>query len=108
GQIGDSGWIRTPGGVFVVDKTQFDDSGHIVHFGHLVEGEIVAGEFATAEVDAPRRDRSRRHHTATHLLHRALKDVLGEGTSQQGSYVGPDQLRFDFNYARAVDAHQLK
>jgi alanyl-tRNA synthetase len=107
GQIGDTGWIRTPGGVFVVDDTRFDDAGHIVHDG-LVEGEVHPGELARAEVDVRRRDRSRRHHTATHLLHRALKDVLGEGTSQQGSYVGPDQLRFDFNYARPVSAEQLQ
>jgi alanyl-tRNA synthetase len=107
GQVGDAGWIRTPGGVFVVDDTRFDDSGHIVHFGHR-EGEIHVGELARAEVDAPRRDKSRRHHTATHLLHRALKDVLGEGTSQQGSYVGPDQLRFDFNYSRPTSGEQLQ
>jgi alanyl-tRNA synthetase len=108
GQIGDAGWIRTPGGMFVVDDTRFDAAGHIVHHGKLAEGEIAIGELARAEVDAQRRDRSRRHHTATHLLHRALKDVLGEGTSQQGSYVGPDQLRFDFNYAGAVGRDDLK
>src|SRR5205085_483968 len=108
GQVGDTGWIRTPGGLFVVDETRFDDSGHIVHFGHVEQGVLRPGELAQAEVDAVRRDRSRRHHTATHLLHRALKDVLGEGTSQQGSYVGPDQLRFDFNYARALDREQLQ
>jgi alanyl-tRNA synthetase len=107
GQVGDTGSIRTPGGVFVVDDTRFDGAGHIVHYGH-VEGEIHVGDRARAEVDAYRRDRSRRHHTATHLLHRALKDVLGEGTSQQGSYVGPDQLRFDFNYARPLDREQLR
>jgi alanyl-tRNA synthetase len=107
GQVGDSGWIRTPGGVFVVDDTRFDGAGHIVHYGH-VEGDLRAGDLARAEVDAQRRDRSRRHHTATHLLHRALKDVLGDATSQQGSYVGPDQLRFDFNYARALDRAQLQ
>jgi alanyl-tRNA synthetase len=97
GQVGDAGEIRTPGGVFLVDDTRADEAGHIVHYGRLAEGEIEVGELARANVDAPRRDRSRRHHTATHLLHRALKDVVGEGTSQQGSYVGPDQLRFDFN-----------
>jgi alanyl-tRNA synthetase len=106
GQVGDTGWIRTPGGVFVVDDTRFDAAGHIIHFGHT-EGEVMVGDFARAEVDVQRRDRSRRHHTATHLLHRALKDVLGEGTSQQGSYVGPDQLRFDFNYPRSVTREQL-
>jgi alanyl-tRNA synthetase len=108
GQVGDTGWIRTPGGLFVVDDTRMDGGGRIVHHGHLEEGEVHIGELARAEVDAARRDRSRRHHTATHLLHRALKDVLGEGTSQQGSYVGPDQLRFDFNYPRAVDREQLQ
>ena len=107
GQVGDTGWIRTPGGVFVVEDTKSDGGGRIIHYGHL-EGELRAGELAHAEVDAQRRDRSRRHHTATHLLHRALKDVLGEGTSQQGSYVGPDQLRFDFNSPRAPDRHQLR
>jgi alanyl-tRNA synthetase len=107
GQIGDTGWIRAPGGVFVVDDTRFDGAGHIVHYGRL-EGEVQSGQLAHAEVDIARRDQSRRHHTATHILHRALKDVLGEATSQQGSYVGPDQLRFDFNYSRALDASQLQ
>ncbi len=107
GQVGDTGTIRTPGGVFVVDDTRSDGAGHIVHYGH-VEGDLREGELAHAAVDVVRRDRSRRHHTATHLLHRALKDVLGEGTSQQGSYVGPDQLRFDFNYPAALDSAQLQ
>jgi alanyl-tRNA synthetase len=107
GQVGDTGAIRTPGGVFVVEDTRIDGAGHIVHFGR-VQGELRPGELASAEVDVTRRDRSRRHHTATHLLHRALKDVLGEGTSQQGSYVGPDQLRFDFNYPRGLDTPQLQ
>ena len=108
GQIGDTGSIRTPGGLFVVEDTRFDGARHIVHYGRVAEGVIETGELARAEVDVRRRDQSRRHHTATHLLHRALKDVLGEGTSQQGSYVGPDQLRFDFNYSRALDREQLQ
>jgi alanyl-tRNA synthetase len=107
GQVGDTGVIRTPGGVFVVEDTRNDAVGHIVHHGHY-EGELHPGDQAHAEVDRSRRDRSRRHHTATHLLHRALKDVLGPGTSQMGSYVGPDLLRFDFNYPRGLDREQLQ
>ena len=107
GQVGDTGRIRTPGGMFVVENTVTDGSGHIVHMGRL-DGQIEVGEVARAEVDRVRRDRSRRHHTATHLLHRALKDVLGPGTSQQGSYVGPDLLRFDFNFPRPLDREQLQ
>jgi alanyl-tRNA synthetase len=107
GQVGDTGVIRTPTGTFVVEDTRNDAAGHIVHYGHF-EGVLHPGEQAHAEVDRVRRDRSRRHHTATHLLHRALKDVLGPGTSQQGSYVGPDLLRFDFNYPRALDHKQLQ
>jgi alanyl-tRNA synthetase len=93
--------------VFKVEDTQFDGAGHIVHSGHVDGGLIRVGELARAEVDIERRDRSRRHHTATHLLHRALKDVVGPGTSQQGSYVGPDLLRFDFN-APPVSREQLE
>lgn len=108
GQVGDAGLIRTPGGMFVVRDTRNDGNGHIIHYGNIKEGSIEPGELARAEVDPVRRDRSRRHHTATHLLHRALKDVLGEGTSQQGSYVGPDQLRFDFNAARTLSREDLQ
>jgi alanyl-tRNA synthetase len=107
GQVGDTGWIRTDGGVFVVEDTQMDGGGHIVHAGRVERGALHVQDLARAEVDARRRDRSRRHHTATHLLHRALKDVLGDGTSQQGSYVGPDQLRFDFNHPRPVSRQEL-
>jgi alanyl-tRNA synthetase len=108
GQVGDAGVIRTPGGTFVVEDARFDSAGHIVHIGRLQEGALRVGELARGEVDVERRDRSRRHHTATHLLHRALKDVLGDGTSQQGSYVGPDQLRFDFNHPRAMHRDELQ
>ncbi|MBV9171563.1 MAG: alanine--tRNA ligase [Chloroflexi bacterium] len=107
GQVGDTGRISTDEAVFEVEDTQLDGGGHIVHSGRVESGTIRVGEPARAEVDVQRRDRSRRHHTATHLLHRALKDVLGEGTSQQGSYVGPDSLRFDFNYQRAMSPEQL-
>lgn len=107
GQVGDTGWIRTAGGEFVVEDTQMDGGGHVVHYGQVSSGTLQLGDAARAEVDVARRGRSRRHHTATHLLHRALKDILGEGTSQQGSYVGPDQLRFDFNHPRPVSRTEL-
>jgi alanyl-tRNA synthetase len=107
GQVADTGTIRTPGGIFIVDNTLMDAAGHIVHYGRL-EGALHPGELARAEVDRDRRTRSMRHHTATHLLHRALKDVLGPSPSQQGSYVGPDQLRFDFNHPRPLDREQLQ
>jgi alanyl-tRNA synthetase len=107
GQVGDVGVVRTPSGLFVVEDTRDDGAGHVVHYGRL-EGHIRAGDEAHAEVDRNRRDRARRHHTGTHLLHRALKDVLGPGTSQQGSYVAPDLLRFDFNYPRPLDRDQLQ
>jgi alanyl-tRNA synthetase len=107
GQVGDTGLIRTAGGVFVVEDTQMDAAGRIVHSGHVEQGAVSVGEFARADVDVTRRDRSRRHHTATHLLHRALKDVLGEATSQQGSEVTPEHLRFDFNHPRPLTRQEL-
>ncbi|MBI2756598.1 MAG: alanine--tRNA ligase [Chloroflexi bacterium] len=108
GQVGDRGRIVTPSGVFEVQDTQFDGAGHVVHIGRVVEGAVQRGELAAAEVDLDRRARTMRHHTVTHLLHRALKDVLGEGTSQQGSLVAPDMARFDFNYPRALSREQLQ
>ena len=107
GQVGDTGRIVTPLGVFLVEDTQFDGAGHVVHIGHVGEGVIQIGALARAEVDITRRERTMRHHTATHLLHKALKDVLGEGTRQQGSLVRPDELRFDFNHPRPLSSAQL-
>jgi alanyl-tRNA synthetase len=98
GQVGDEGELRSEGGVFRVTDTQVDDAGHILHFGQVREGVLQPGSIVLAEVDGERRLRTMRHHTVTHLLHRALKDLFGEGTSQQGSLVAPNIARFDFNY----------
>ncbi len=107
GQVGDAGLIRTPAGLFLVEDTRFDGAGHIVHVGRVEQGLLELGNLASAEVDAPRRQQTMRHHTATHLLHRALKDVLGPAASQQGSYVGPSVLRFDVNHPRPLTPAQL-
>ncbi len=108
GQVGDTGRIVTRSGSFIVEDTQFDGAGHIVHIGRVEEGMLHVDALSRAEVDLARRSRSMRHHTVTHLLHRALKDVLGEGTGQQGSLVSPDLARFDFNYPRPMTAEQLE
>jgi alanyl-tRNA synthetase len=94
GQIGDRGRLVGPGGTLEVADTQRDGDA-IVHLGRL-DGAIAVGERVRAEVDSERRLAAARNHTATHLLHRALRDVLGEQAKQAGSWVGPDGLRFDF------------
>jgi alanyl-tRNA synthetase len=107
GQVGDRGRIRTESGLFHVDDAQRDDAGHILHYGTVVDGTFSAGVAARAEVDPLHRSGSATHHTVTHLLHRALKDVVGEQTEQRGSLVNPEVCRFDFNYPSPLADEQL-
>ena len=97
GQVGDTGTVVTETGRFEVIDTQNVAGGLFAHRGRL-DGEILTGQSAVATIDAERREATRRNHTATHLLHAGLRSVLGEHVRQQGSYVGPDRLRFDFSH----------
>src|SRR5438309_1822318 len=109
GQIGDRGELREQGGgssLFAVTDTQRPVAGLIVHRGTL-HGRLRVGETVTAEVDEERRTRTMRNHTGTHLLHRALRNVVGERARQAGSLVTPDYLRFDFPLDRAVTDSEL-
>ncbi|HXN58927.1 MAG TPA: alanine--tRNA ligase-related protein, partial [Acidimicrobiales bacterium] len=97
GQIGDTGTIVTESGIAEVSDTLYAVPGLIVHKARL-DGELVAGQDALATFDVERREAIRRNHTATHLLHSALRNVLGDHVRQQGSLVAPDYLRFDFSH----------
>ncbi len=107
GQVGDTGVIGSATGTFQVADTQRPVPGLIVHYGKVSEGHLRVGSAVRAEVDRERREAIMRNHSATHLLHRALKDVLGEQVVQQGSLVAPDRLRFDFNLPRPVSREEL-
>ena len=104
GQVGDRGLIREAGGgseLFTVEDTQKPVGGLFVHRGTL-HGRIAVGETVQAVVDADRRAHTMRNHTGTHLLHRALRNVVGERARQAGSLVTPDGLRFDFPFDRPL------
>jgi alanyl-tRNA synthetase len=110
GQVGDQGVLREPGGgsdLFTVDDTQKPLGGLIVHRGTL-RGRLRVGEEVEAVVDADRRANTMRNHTATHLLHRALRNVVGERARQAGSLVTPDYLRFDFPLDRPLTDDERK
>ena len=107
GQVGDVGTIRTETGVVNVDATFKATPDVFVHRGTVAEGFVRAGEAAHAVIDASRRRATQRNHTATHLLHRALRLVLGEETHQAGSLVAPDRLRFDFTSIDAMAPAQV-
>jgi alanyl-tRNA synthetase len=98
GQVGDTGTIETETGRARVLDTTYALPGLIRHLAVEETGTIQPGQVATAAVDAERRAAIRRNHTATHLLHAALRQVLGEHVKQQGSLVAPDRLRFDFTH----------
>ena len=106
GQIGDRGELIGPDGRLVVTDTQRAGDA-IVHVGTL-DGSLSAGQAVRAEVDEDRRWAAARNHTGTHLLHRALRDVLGEGAKQAGSWVGPEGLRFDFPATSATPREALR
>ena len=108
GQIGDAGTIEATDGAFRLKVRDTRKLGQlVVHIGSA-EGAVPAlGARVVARVDRERRDRTRKNHTATHLMHKALKQVLGDHVNQQGSYVGPDRLRFDFSHPGGVGADEL-
>ncbi|MBS3957743.1 MAG: alanine--tRNA ligase [Clostridiales bacterium] len=109
GQVGDRGTIASArGAVFEVVDTTISTEGVIAHAGSLLAGELAVGESVTASIDVMRRERVRRNHTATHLLHWALRLVLGEHVRQSGSHVAPDRLRFDFTHFEAPSAEELR
>jgi alanyl-tRNA synthetase len=107
GQIGDTGFITSPSGRVRVDDTQKPIEGAIAHIGTVVTGEIVVGQTAGAAVDEKRRRQIMRHHSATHLLHKALRETLGEQVVQKGSWVGPDHTTFDVPLSRAITKDEL-
>ena len=107
GQVGDTGEIVGPMGRATVLDTTYALTGLTRHVA-LVEGEFTVGDEVTLRIDSERREAIRRNHTATHLLHGALREVLGSHVKQAGSLVAPDRLRFDFNHFQAVSTEELR
>ena len=107
GQVGDTGTIASETGhLRVLDTTLALDALH-VHHVETLDGTVQAGQQVRAGIDGDRRSAIRRNHTATHILHWALRDVLGDHVKQQGSYVGPDRLRFDFSHFEGMTPEQV-
>jgi alanyl-tRNA synthetase len=109
GQVGDTGLLRAGDAVFVVEDSQKPLDGLTVHRGFVRSGSFSLAETPELElsVDAERRQAIRRNHSATHLLHWALRKVVGPQAQQKGSLVGPDRLRFDFTFAAALSEQQI-
>jgi alanyl-tRNA synthetase len=107
GQVGDRGVVKTAGGELTVEDTVKPKTGLFVHRGRVTRGALRVGEEAELLVDVARRERTRRNHSATHLLHWALRQVLGTHAQQKGSLVGPDRLRFDFTHPRPLTPEEL-
>ncbi|MBP3326364.1 MAG: alanine--tRNA ligase [Coprococcus sp.] len=108
GQTGDAGVIKTANGTFVVQDTIKVVGGKIAHVGYVESGELNVGDMAKLSVDAERRSLICKNHSATHLLQKALKLVLGEHVEQAGSLVEPGRLRFDFSHDQAMSADEIR
>lgn len=108
GQIGDTGVLTDGKNQFKVTQTTSPFKGIVAHHGIVVSGSLQEGKTLTAEVDQIRRQQIANHHTATHLLHWALHEVLGEHVKQAGSVVEPHRLRFDFSHHKSLSAEELQ
>ncbi|RIK88349.1 MAG: alanine--tRNA ligase [Hyphomicrobiales bacterium] len=108
GQVGDTGTIAGEGFVIAVSDTQKKGDGVFVHFGTVVSGSISVGAAVELKVDGARRAAIRANHSATHLIHEALREVLGTHVAQKGSLVAPDRLRFDFSHPKPIETGELE
>jgi alanyl-tRNA synthetase len=107
GQVGDQGLLKGGSGAFRVADTQKRGGGAFAHLGSVTHGEIKLGDTVDAQVDEGLRAATVLNHSATHLLHAALRKVLGSHVAQKGSLVAPDRLRFDFSHYQAVTPEEL-
>ena len=108
GQVDDSGFIRGENWEIEISAMRRASAGVIVHIGTVISGQPKVGDTAIAEVDMTRRHNIMRNHTATHLLHKALHEVLSDQAKQAGSLVAPTHLRFDFNHPDAMTPEQIE
>lgn len=107
GEVGDTGTISSEAFTAEVIDTKAPEKGLVAHVVTVTSGTVTVGESVAAQVDKLRRARISRNHTCTHLLHAALRSVLGSHINQAGSYVGPDRLRFDFTHFEAMTSEEL-
>ncbi|ERI16620.1 alanine--tRNA ligase [Brucella sp. RRSP16] len=107
GQQGDTGTISGEGFVITIKDTQKKGEGVFVHIGEVATGTVKTGDAVELKVDSARRTRIRSNHSATHLLHEALRETLGSHVAQKGSLVAPDRLRFDFSHPKPISAEEL-
>jgi alanyl-tRNA synthetase len=107
GQVGDVGELRSSHGIFAVEDTQKIQASVFGHHGVVRTGSLKVGGGVTAKVDVLARARTVRHHSATHLMHKALREVLGPHVQQKGSQVDPDKTRFDFAHTQPVTADEI-
>ncbi|TFW15721.1 alanine--tRNA ligase [Massilia arenosa] len=107
GQVGDTGVIKSPGATFQVEDTLKIQADVFGHHGVLASGSLKVGDAVDAQVDTAHRARTIRNHSATHLMHKALREVLGSHVAQKGSLVDPDKTRFDFSHNAPLTAEQI-
>ena len=108
GQIGDTGFLFGSNTKFEVTDTQKKIGDLHIHIGKLIKGSISKGDTLDLKIDSKRRTNIRAYHSATHLLHEALRRTLGKHVTQKGSYVGPDKLRFDFSHMKIIEKKEIE